>query len=130
MPPCAPFHPSRCWKRWRRVSDAPFHQHEQRKSLVLAAPRRYSRKQSVVHLRRHWFPKAYSDRVAKLRIGAGFIMLVAFAAFSRPMPRSLALGLPISLVGLALRAWAAGHLAKDQRLAVSGPYAMTRNPLY
>jgi protein-S-isoprenylcysteine O-methyltransferase Ste14 len=29
-----------------------------------------------------------------------------------------------------LRAWAAGHLAKDQRLATSGPYSFTRNPLY
>jgi protein-S-isoprenylcysteine O-methyltransferase Ste14 len=29
-----------------------------------------------------------------------------------------------------LRAWAAGHLAKNQRLAQSGPYAATRNPLY
>ena len=34
------------------------------------------------------------------------------------------------LQGLALRAWAAGHLAKNQRLATSGPYAFTRNPLY
>jgi protein-S-isoprenylcysteine O-methyltransferase Ste14 len=33
-------------------------------------------------------------------------------------------------MGLALRAWAAGHLAKNQRLATSGPYAFTRNPLY
>ncbi len=40
------------------------------------------------------------------------------------------IGLPISICGLALRAWAAGHLAKNQRLAQSGPYAATRNPLY
>jgi len=31
---------------------------------------------------------------------------------------------------MALRAWAAGHLEKNQKLAVSGPYAYTRNPLY
>src|SRR6185312_14534142 len=37
---------------------------------------------------------------------------------------------PVSICGLALRAWAAGHLAKNQRLAQSGPYAATRNPLY
>jgi protein-S-isoprenylcysteine O-methyltransferase Ste14 len=29
-----------------------------------------------------------------------------------------------------LRAWAAGCLAKNQRLATGGPYAYTRNPLY
>jgi len=44
--------------------------------------------------------------------------------------KSLAVGLPLSACGLALRAWAAGHLAKDRRLATSGPYSFTRNPLY
>ena len=34
------------------------------------------------------------------------------------------------MVGLALRAWAAGHLAKNERLTTSGPYAWVRNPLY
>ncbi len=34
------------------------------------------------------------------------------------------------MAGLILRAWAAGHLAKNQKLATSGPYAYTRNPLY
>ena len=29
-----------------------------------------------------------------------------------------------------LRAWAAGHLAKNSQLARSGPYASVRNPLY
>jgi protein-S-isoprenylcysteine O-methyltransferase Ste14 len=29
-----------------------------------------------------------------------------------------------------LRGWAAGHLAKNQDLATSGPYAYMRNPLY
>lgn len=81
-------------------------------------------------MRRHWFPKPYADLVAKLRVPAGFLMVAAFAAFSYPTGASMALGLPVSLGGLALRAWAAGHLAKDQRLAVSGPYAFTRNPLY
>ena len=57
-------------------------------------------------------------------------MVAAFAWFSRPDFLSLAVGLPLSACGLALRAWAAGHLAKDQRLATSGPYAFTRNPLY
>jgi protein-S-isoprenylcysteine O-methyltransferase Ste14 len=65
-----------------------------------------------------------------MRVPAGFVMVAAFAYFSHPDRASLALGLPLSLGGLALRAWAAGHLAKDQRLATSGPYAFTRNPLY
>ncbi len=81
-------------------------------------------------MRRHWFPKAYADRMAKLRVPAGFVMVAAFAWFSHPTFESLAIGLPLSACGLALRAWAAGHLAKDQRLAISGPYSFTRNPLY
>lgn len=81
-------------------------------------------------LRRHWFPKAYADRVARLRVPAGFFMVLAFAILSHPTWQSLGIGLPVSLAGMALRAWAAGHLAKDQRLAQSGPYAFTRNPLY
>jgi protein-S-isoprenylcysteine O-methyltransferase Ste14 len=81
-------------------------------------------------VRRHWFPKAYADVVARLRVPAGFLLLAAFAWFSRPGAASLVWGIPVSMLGLALRAWAAGHLAKNQRLAQSGPYAATRNPLY
>jgi len=40
------------------------------------------------------------------------------------------IGLPVAILGLLLRAWAGGHLAKDQQLATSGPYAYIRNPLY
>ena len=29
-----------------------------------------------------------------------------------------------------MRAWSAGHIRKNQTLAVTGPYAWTRNPLY
>jgi protein-S-isoprenylcysteine O-methyltransferase Ste14 len=57
-------------------------------------------------------------------------MVAAFAWFSRPVPHSLLLGLPVSLLGLVLRAWAAGCLDKNQALATRGPYAYTRNPLY
>jgi protein-S-isoprenylcysteine O-methyltransferase Ste14 len=81
-------------------------------------------------MRKHRFPKAWGDRVARLRVFAGFIMVAAFAWFSHPTWQSLAWGLPITLAGLVLRGWAAGHLAKNQRLAVSAPYSWTRNPLY
>jgi protein-S-isoprenylcysteine O-methyltransferase Ste14 len=76
------------------------------------------------------FPKPYADAVARLRVPSGFLIVAVFAWFSHPTARSLAFGLPISLAGLALRAWAAGCLAKNQQLATGGPYAYTRNPLY
>ena len=76
------------------------------------------------------FPKPYADFVARLRVVCGFVLAAAFAWFSAPTPYSLCMGLPISAVGLLVRAWAAGHLAKNERLATGGPYAYTRNPLY
>ncbi|MBI2685799.1 MAG: isoprenylcysteine carboxylmethyltransferase family protein [Acidobacteria bacterium] len=76
------------------------------------------------------FPKPYADAVARLRVPSGFLLLTAFAWLSQPTGESLLGGIPISLCGLVLRAWAAGHLAKNQRLVDSGPYRHTRNPLY
>ena len=76
------------------------------------------------------FPKPYADRVAKLRVPGGFVLVAAFAWFSHPTAASLLAGLPISIAGLVLRAWAAGHLAKNRQLATSGPYGFVRNPLY
>jgi len=76
------------------------------------------------------FPKPYADLVARLRVAGGFVLVVAFAWFSLPDLRSIALGLPVSIAGLLLRAWATGHLEKNIRLAESGPYAYVRNPLY
>jgi hypothetical protein len=49
---------------------------------------------------------------------------------SKPTPKALLAGAAVSLLGLAIRAWAAGHIRKNAELAVSGPYAFTRNPLY
>jgi len=76
------------------------------------------------------FPKSYADRVAKLRVPGGFVLVAAFLWLSTPTWGSLIYGLAISLLGLALRAWAAGHLEKNRTLAESGPYAYLRNPLY
>ena len=76
-----------------------------------------------------WF-KRYADAVAKLRVPCGFVMVASFAWLSRPSVESMCLGLPVSLAGLALRGWAAGHLEKNRQLARGGPYAMVRNPLY
>jgi protein-S-isoprenylcysteine O-methyltransferase Ste14 len=76
------------------------------------------------------FPKPFSDRVARLRVGTGFVLVAAFAWLSQPDLYSLIWGLPVSALGLLLRAWATGHLEKNIRLAESGPYTYVRNPLY
>ena len=76
------------------------------------------------------FPKSYADTVARLRVPSGFLLVGTFAWLSDPNMRSLAIGVPVSIAGLLLRAWAAGHLRKNTTLATSGPYAWIRNPLY
>jgi protein-S-isoprenylcysteine O-methyltransferase Ste14 len=76
------------------------------------------------------FPKTYADFAQRLRVPAGFVLLATFAWISRPSAFSLEVGLPVAIVGLLLRGWAAGHLAKNEQLATSGPFAYVRNPLY
>ena len=76
------------------------------------------------------FSKPYADAVAKLRVPCGFVLVAAFLWLSAPTLASLAAGLPVAILGLALRGWAAGHLQKDSTLTDSGPYAWVRNPLY
>jgi protein-S-isoprenylcysteine O-methyltransferase Ste14 len=68
--------------------------------------------------------------VQRLRVPIGFVTAILFVFFSRPGWMSLAAGVPIALFGAGIRAWASGHLRKNAELAVSGPYAFTRNPLY
>jgi len=46
------------------------------------------------------------------------------------MKRSLLLGAAFIVMGLILRALASGHVQKNEQLAMTGPYAYTRNPLY
>jgi protein-S-isoprenylcysteine O-methyltransferase Ste14 len=64
------------------------------------------------------------------RVPLGFLCGVLFILLARPRPVTLAIGGMVALMGLALRAWAAGHIRKNAALATSGPYAYTRNPLY
>ncbi len=64
------------------------------------------------------------------RVRTGYPVAVVFWLLAAPTPRSLLLGGIVAAVGLIVRGAAAGHLRKDQVLAITGPYAYTRNPLY
>jgi protein-S-isoprenylcysteine O-methyltransferase Ste14 len=75
-------------------------------------------------------PRAYAVAVQRLRVPSGFLLLAAFAWLARPTKLTIAAGLPVAALGLLLRAWAAGHLRKNETLVTSGPYAWMRNPLY
>ena len=68
--------------------------------------------------------------IQRYRVPLGFLFAAVFLIFARPEMQTLIIGGVIALVGLLIRAWASGHIRKNQTLAVSGPYAYTRNPLY
>lgn len=68
--------------------------------------------------------------VQRWRVPLGFLCAGIFLLLSKPRPLTLAAGGAVALLGLALRAWSAGHIRKNAELATSGPYAHTRNPLY
>lgn len=64
------------------------------------------------------------------RVPLGYPVALAALLLSHPTPRAMAFGVVVSLFGLLVRAWAAGHLRKHLELSCSGPYSLTRNPLY
>lgn len=68
--------------------------------------------------------------VQRVRVPLGFIFAIIFIIFAKPTLVSLAVGAAVAYVGVLIRAWASGHIRKAKKLAVSGPYAYTRNPLY
>ena len=71
-----------------------------------------------------------TNLLSRLRVPLGFLVAIVFVVFSKPTWLTIAAGFPVALAGVALRAWASGHLRKNSALATGGPYAYTRNPLY
>jgi protein-S-isoprenylcysteine O-methyltransferase Ste14 len=69
-------------------------------------------------------------RLARARVPLGFASGLAVLWFAQPTPMLLEIGLPIALLGEALRIWAAGHLEKSREVTQSGPYRIFRHPLY
>jgi protein-S-isoprenylcysteine O-methyltransferase Ste14 len=67
---------------------------------------------------------------ARWRVRLSYPCAVLVLWFARPTPRSVLWGAAFGLLGLFVRARAAGHLHKQEVLTVTGPYAHTRNPLY
>jgi len=70
------------------------------------------------------------DFFARWRVRIGYILAVLVLWLARPAPEWILAGAAVGLLGLAIRAYAAGYLHKQEVLTVSGPYAYTRNPLY
>ena len=68
--------------------------------------------------------------LARSRVALGFAAAAVAMLLAEPTRRSLAVGAVVALAGEALRIWAAGHLEKGREVTMSGPYRLTRHPLY
>ena len=71
-----------------------------------------------------------SRSLGHLRLAGVYLFIAALVVLARPTPGLLVSGAVLAALGEAVRLWAAGHLQKSVRLATSGPYAHTQNPLY
>jgi protein-S-isoprenylcysteine O-methyltransferase Ste14 len=70
------------------------------------------------------------DFFARWRVRLGYLLAVVVLLLARPTSTSILLGALVGAIGLAIRAYAAGYLHKQEILTTTGPYACTRNPLY
>lgn len=66
----------------------------------------------------------------RIRVPMGFVFAAVFLLLARPTVKSMLLSLLLTVPGLWLRGYASGYLKKNAELAMTGPYAFTRNPLY
>ncbi len=73
---------------------------------------------------------SFTDRLQRHRVTLGWVFAIAFLGCARPTPVAIAAGALFFALGAVVRTWAAGHIRKREVLAVTGPYAHTRNPLY
>lgn len=68
--------------------------------------------------------------LARRRVALGFLAAASVFILAAPTWGSWRTGLLVALAGEALRLWAAGHLEKSREVTSSGPYRLTRHPLY
>jgi protein-S-isoprenylcysteine O-methyltransferase Ste14 len=68
--------------------------------------------------------------LARRRVPLGFICGLAVLWLAQPTWFTLAAGGAVAALGEAIRVWAAGHLEKGSEVTRSGPYRITRHPLY
>lgn len=75
-------------------------------------------------------PATWARVARRIRVPVSFLAAMAYVWLAHPSWPSLIIGTLVMIPGLALRAFASGHVQKDKQLTTTGPYAYTRNPLY
>ena len=88
--------------------------------------RRRARLAEVSVNARHRMAEALVRRRVALGFAAGAMALI----LAQPTWESWRLGLAVAAAGECVRLWAAGHLEKSREVTRSGPYRLTRHPLY
>ncbi len=83
--------------------------------------------QSAEPARSSW---TWSRIARRIRVPLGFVFAVLYLWRARPTWVSAVVGAAIAALGLGIRAIASGHVDKNEELAMTGPYAYVRNPLY
>jgi len=73
---------------------------------------------------------SWPETARRIRVPSGFAFAIVYWWLAQPDRASWLWGALLILVGLAIRALASGQLEKNEKLATTGPYAYTRNPLY
>ena len=68
--------------------------------------------------------------LARRRVPLGFVASAVVIWLATPTWRTWTSGLVVACLGEAFRIWAAGHLEKSREVTRSGPYRLTRHPLY
>jgi protein-S-isoprenylcysteine O-methyltransferase Ste14 len=72
----------------------------------------------------------WSGIARRIRVPLGFAFALFYLWIAHPSWKSIAVGTLIAIPGIWLRAFASGHVRKNEELTTTGPYAYTRNPLY
>ncbi len=73
---------------------------------------------------------SWSAIARHIRVPLGFLFAAIYFWLAKPSASSMLAGAVLIIPGLLLRALASGHVQKNEQLAITGPYAYTRNPLY
>jgi protein-S-isoprenylcysteine O-methyltransferase Ste14 len=64
------------------------------------------------------------------RQGLAVVLILVYALTAKPTILSLAIGVPLAVIGMLVRLYASGFVMKNKELATHGPYALVRHPLY